>query len=107
MNTFPSIVNGDEGELLEILGDAEIPDEVENADGACYPGWIRVDTTDMPARLLAWRDAAINTAQATLDAEIKALRARIASLETQIRHAAPVAVDFDELRRTAQNRSGR
>lgn len=62
----PSVTTaeGDLDELLDILGDAAIPDEVENANGACFAGWVRVDDTDIPQRLLAWRDAAIRKALA-------------------------------------------
>lgn len=55
---------GGEDAMYAILGDASILDEVENENGACFVGWVRVDNTDIPEQLIAWRDAAVREALA-------------------------------------------
>lgn len=57
---WPAIVSasqlGADDELQEILGDAMV------GDGYSRNGFIRLDETDIPDRLLAWRDAAVKAA---------------------------------------------
>lgn len=66
--------------------DAEIIDWLAAWD----PGIIQV--------VLAWARRAHAAAEAGLRAEIDMLRRQVNDLETKIRHAAPVSMDFDALR---------
>jgi GNAT superfamily N-acetyltransferase len=53
---------GNETELMDILAGTYLGDEVESANGVCRPGLVPVDGTDVPERLIAWRDAAVRRA---------------------------------------------
>ena len=53
---------GADDELDVILGDAMVGDEYEDGDGYSRQGLRRVDDTDIPEKLLAWRDAAVKAA---------------------------------------------
>lgn len=66
---WPAIVSasqlGADDELQDILGDAMVGDEYEDGDGYSRNGLRRVvDDTDIPERLIAWRDAAVKAALA-------------------------------------------
>lgn len=49
-------------ELTFLLDGYYLGDERETANGVCFPGFVDAMATDLPARLLAWRDAAVNAA---------------------------------------------
>lgn len=64
---WPAIVSasqlGSDEELQDILGDAMVGDEYEDGDGYSRNGLRRVvDDTDIPEKLIAWRDAAVKAA---------------------------------------------
>ncbi len=57
--------NGSDDDLDAILGDAMVGDEYEDGDGYSRNGLRRVvDDTDIPEKLIAWRDAAVKAALA-------------------------------------------
>ena len=67
-----AVSNGSDDELDEILGDAMVGDEYEDGDGYSRNGLRRVvDDTDIPEKLIAWRDAAVKAALAQAVQQIR------------------------------------